>query len=83
MSVLGHCLLSGQLGHQLLVVGPSPTRVEQDLRGLVVDAEATIGRVEVGDGGPPRGPDLVGGRGGLDVEDVVPAGGAHELVTGW
>jgi len=73
------------LGRHLGVVGRAPVGVEQDLGGLVVDPEPTIGRVEVGDRAPPRRPDLVGRRGGVDVEHVVPVGvhdQPHDPVTG-
>ena len=78
---------ASSLALELCVVRRRVGRVEQHLGGLVVDAETAVGRVEVGHGGSPRGPDLVrrGGRrrrrarrrGGSSVEVVMrssPAG---------
>ncbi len=69
-------LLGGLLGEGGVVRGP-PLGVEQHLGGLVVEPEPAVGRGQVGDRVAPGDPDLVGGRGAVDVEDVVPVGGAH------
>ncbi len=68
----------GGLRVELRVVRRPSRGVEEDLGGLVEPCEAAVGRVQLGDLGAPRRPDLVRGRVGLDVEEVVPAGrGRH------
>src|SRR5690606_35449205 len=73
VQVCRRVLLASDGDAELDVVRRPGRGVEEDLARVVVEVEAPVGRLEVGGGDTPRVTDLVGGGGGLDAQDVVPA----------